>query len=123
MPPAPRRRAHSGARAGRSGLLRHGRVYRMGSPRPGHVTCIRKQRFATPRLQNLVVHHLVVCEARLAQRARLDAAIGERKSRMATPSRDQLPAGPTIRSERISMQRGYDDAVRAVRSWPSLSVR
>lgn len=59
-------------------LLRHGRVYRAGSTWTArHFAWIRAQHFASSRLEQLVAHHLVVLDSRLAQRAALDRDISE----------------------------------------------
>ncbi len=57
-------------------LLRHGRVYRAGSTWTiAHLSWIDAQRFAITRLERLLRHHRAVLDARLAQRAVLDAEI------------------------------------------------
>ena len=59
-------------------LLRHGRTYRGGGTwTRRHIEWIRAQRFDVPRLASLVAHHLAVLDARLGQRALLDAEIRE----------------------------------------------
>jgi transposase len=57
-------------------LLRHGRVYREGKTWTArHIAWIRAQRFGSDRLEQLVGHQLAVLDARLGQRALLDAEI------------------------------------------------
>lgn len=57
-------------------LLRHGRAYRDGKGWTAkHLRWMRDQEFASPLLRSLVDHHLAVIDARLAQRALLDAEI------------------------------------------------
>lgn len=57
-------------------LLRHGQVYRGGSTwTADHLRWIDAQRFPISRLERLVRHHRAVLDARLAQRAVLDAEI------------------------------------------------
>jgi transposase len=57
-------------------LLRHGRAYRLGKGwTEKHRRWIKSQEFASPLLRLLVNHHLAVVDARLAQRALLDAEI------------------------------------------------
>jgi transposase len=59
-------------------LLRHGRVYRAGSTwTMSHLAWIDAQRFPITRLERLLRHHRAVIDARLAQRAVLDAEIAE----------------------------------------------
>jgi transposase len=57
-------------------LLRQGRAYRDGKGWTAkHLRWIRDQEFQSPLLASLVDHHLAVVDARLAQRALLDAEI------------------------------------------------
>lgn len=57
-------------------LLRHGRAYREGKGwTQKHMRWIKDQRFESALLGSLVDHHLAVIDARLAQRALLDADI------------------------------------------------
>src|SRR2546428_5373123 len=59
-------------------LLRHGRAYREGKGWTGvHLRWIKSQDFESPLLRSLVEHHLAVVQARLAQRALLDAEISQ----------------------------------------------
>ena len=56
--------------------LRHGRVYREGGTWTAyHLAWIDAQRFDVERLEGLPRHHRAVLDARLAQRATLDAEI------------------------------------------------
>lgn len=58
-------------------LLRHDRVYREGKTRwtERHLAWVRRQRFETAGLEELVGHHLAIIEARLRQRDLMDEAI------------------------------------------------
>lgn len=57
-------------------LLRHGQVYREGGTWTArHLAWIDAQRFDLERLEGLLRHHRAVLDARLAQRATLDAEI------------------------------------------------
>jgi transposase len=58
-------------------LLRHDRVYREGTDKwtDRHLAWIRRQRFETAGLEDLVGHHLAIIEARLRQRDLMDGTI------------------------------------------------
>ena len=60
-------------------MLRHDRVYREGKARwtERHLAWVRRQRFETAGLEELVGHHLAIVEARLRQRELMDAAIAK----------------------------------------------
>jgi transposase len=59
-------------------FLRHGHAYRAGKNwTENHHAWIRAQEFESPLLRTLVDHHLAVIDARLAQRALLDAEIAQ----------------------------------------------